>query len=98
MLVIHICLFVSLSFALDPFVFYNFEVSYITASPLGVPQQVCSSDLSLLPCLLYFHFQSHLLSLLSTKLFMWGCSVFINEIWVAFSFCKVSVFSSRSSE
>ncbi|KAJ7952469.1 monocopper oxidase-like protein SKU5 [Quillaja saponaria] len=36
----HICLFVSLCFAEDPFVFYNFEVSYITASPLGVPQQV----------------------------------------------------------
>ncbi|KAF3448384.1 hypothetical protein FNV43_RR09097 [Rhamnella rubrinervis] len=39
-LVIHICLFVSLCFALDPFVSYNFEVSYINASPLGVLQQV----------------------------------------------------------
>ncbi|EXB54466.1 Monocopper oxidase-like protein SKU5 [Morus notabilis] len=38
--VIHICLLVSFSFAADPYVFYNFEVSYITASPLGVPQQV----------------------------------------------------------
>ncbi|CAH2071447.1 unnamed protein product [Thlaspi arvense] len=27
-------------FAADPYSFYNFEVSYITASPLGVPQQV----------------------------------------------------------
>ncbi|KAG2331462.1 hypothetical protein Bca52824_002642 [Brassica carinata] len=26
--------------AADPYAFYNFEVSYITASPLGVPQQV----------------------------------------------------------
>ncbi|CAF2125275.1 monocopper oxidase-like protein SKU5 [Brassica rapa] len=26
--------------AADPYSFYNFEVSYITASPLGVPQQV----------------------------------------------------------
>ncbi|XP_062146767.1 monocopper oxidase-like protein SKU5 [Alnus glutinosa] len=37
---IHITLFVSLCFAGDPFVTYDFEVSYITASPLGVPQQV----------------------------------------------------------
>jgi len=35
-----ICLFVTLSSAADPFAFYDFEVSYITASPLGVPQQV----------------------------------------------------------
>ncbi|KAJ0250249.1 Monocopper oxidase-like protein SKU5 [Hirschfeldia incana] len=28
------------SSAADPYSFYNFEVSYITASPLGVPQQV----------------------------------------------------------
>lgn len=41
---IHIALFVSLCRADDPFVSYEFEVSYITASPLGVPQQVCSSD------------------------------------------------------
>lgn len=47
MLVIHIFLLASLSFAADPFVFYNFEVSYITASPLGVSQQVCSPDLSM---------------------------------------------------
>ncbi|GLT70434.1 hypothetical protein SLA2020_425150, partial [Shorea laevis] len=38
--VIHITLFVSLCFAGDPFVSYDFVVSYITASPLGVPQQV----------------------------------------------------------
>ncbi|EOA20246.1 hypothetical protein CARUB_v10000546mg [Capsella rubella] len=31
---------ISLCFAADPYSFYNFEVSYITASPLGVPQQV----------------------------------------------------------
>ncbi|XVF10789.1 hypothetical protein REPUB_Repub07fG0213500 [Reevesia pubescens] len=37
---IHIALLLSLSFAEDPFVFYDFDVSYITASPLGVPQQV----------------------------------------------------------
>ncbi|KAG9149295.1 hypothetical protein Leryth_003268 [Lithospermum erythrorhizon] len=29
-----------LCFAEDPTASYNFEVSYITASPLGVPQQV----------------------------------------------------------
>ncbi|KAL0324435.1 UNVERIFIED_CONTAM: Monocopper oxidase-like protein SKU5 [Sesamum calycinum] len=39
-LVIHICLLLGLSFAEDPFVNYEFVVSYITASPLGVPQQV----------------------------------------------------------
>ncbi|PPD82428.1 hypothetical protein GOBAR_DD20643 [Gossypium barbadense] len=37
---IHIALLSSSCFAADPFVFYDFEVSYITASPLGVPQQV----------------------------------------------------------
>ncbi|KAL2471997.1 Monocopper oxidase-like protein SKU5 [Abeliophyllum distichum] len=40
LLVIHICLLLGLSFAEDPFANYNFVVSYITASPLGVPQQV----------------------------------------------------------
>ncbi|KAM7531153.1 hypothetical protein LguiB_034563 [Lonicera macranthoides] len=35
-----IFLLVSFCFAEDPFVNYEFEVSYITASPLGVPQQV----------------------------------------------------------
>ncbi|CAM9002419.1 unnamed protein product [Rhodiola kirilowii] len=36
------CLFMlaSICLALDPFVSYEFKVSYITASPLGVPQQV----------------------------------------------------------
>ncbi|KAK8658192.1 hypothetical protein V6N13_036404 [Hibiscus sabdariffa] len=37
---VHIALLLNSCFAEDPFVFYNFEVSYITASPLGVPQQV----------------------------------------------------------
>lgn len=37
---IHISLFLSLCSAEDPFVNYQFVVSYITASPLGVPQQV----------------------------------------------------------
>ncbi|KAF4404100.1 hypothetical protein G4B88_014556 [Cannabis sativa] len=40
LVVINACLFVSLCFAADPTVFHDFEVSYITASPLGVPQQV----------------------------------------------------------
>ncbi|XP_052209676.1 monocopper oxidase-like protein SKU5 [Diospyros lotus] len=39
-LFIYISLFTALSLAEDPFVNYDFEVSYITASPLGVPQQV----------------------------------------------------------
>lgn len=30
----------SFSLAGDPYVSYDFKVSYITASPLGVPQQV----------------------------------------------------------
>jgi len=38
--VIYICFFTSLCFADDPFVNFDFVVSYITASPLGVPQQV----------------------------------------------------------
>lgn len=45
---IHICLFVSLCYAEDPTSRQEFEVSYITASPLGVPQQVwfsCSLSL-----------------------------------------------------
>ncbi|KAJ9706830.1 hypothetical protein PVL29_002012 [Vitis rotundifolia] len=37
---IHIALLLSFCFAEDPFVHFDFEVSYITASPLGVPQQV----------------------------------------------------------
>ncbi|XP_027110489.1 monocopper oxidase-like protein SKS1 [Coffea eugenioides] len=37
---IHIAILFSLSFAADPFAFFDFEVSYTTASPLGVPQQV----------------------------------------------------------
>ncbi|TYH97537.1 hypothetical protein ES332_A12G249800v1 [Gossypium tomentosum] len=37
---INIALLSSSYFLADPFVFYDFEVSYITASPLGVPQQV----------------------------------------------------------
>ncbi|GAV73650.1 Cu-oxidase domain-containing protein/Cu-oxidase_2 domain-containing protein/Cu-oxidase_3 domain-containing protein [Cephalotus follicularis] len=37
---IHIALFSSLCFAGDPFVSYELKLSYITASPLGVPQQV----------------------------------------------------------
>ncbi|KAH9678343.1 Monocopper oxidase-like protein SKS1 [Citrus sinensis] len=37
---IHIALFSSLCFAEDDTIFYDFKVSYITASPLGVPQQV----------------------------------------------------------
>ncbi|GAB2274120.1 Monocopper oxidase-like protein sku5, variant 2 [Dionaea muscipula] len=39
-LVAHISLLVTFSSAADPFVYYDFVVSYITASPLGVPQQV----------------------------------------------------------
>ncbi|KAF5731074.1 putative multicopper oxidase [Tripterygium wilfordii] len=37
---IYIVLFSSLCFAADPTVSYDFKVSYTTASPLGVPQQV----------------------------------------------------------
>ncbi|KAJ0239770.1 Monocopper oxidase-like protein SKS1 [Hirschfeldia incana] len=33
-------LLTGVSFAADPFVSYDFKVSYLTASPLGVPQQV----------------------------------------------------------
>lgn len=42
--------FLGLCSAEDPFAFYDFEVSYITASPLGVEQQVCTPDLSFTSC------------------------------------------------
>lgn len=35
-----IALFFTLCFAADPFANFELEYSYITASPLGVPQQV----------------------------------------------------------
>lgn len=64
-LIIHICVFVSFCFAADPFVNYNFEVSYITASPLGVPQQV----LFLIPQIsLFFYFLFFLCFFLSLSL------------------------------
>ncbi|KAE8710661.1 L-ascorbate oxidase-like protein [Hibiscus syriacus] len=37
---LYIALFSTLCLADDPYVFYDFKVSYITTSPLGVPQQV----------------------------------------------------------
>ncbi|KAI3792341.1 hypothetical protein L2E82_06218 [Cichorium intybus] len=40
LLFVYISLFLSFAFAEDPTVSYKFEFSYITASPLGVPQQV----------------------------------------------------------
>ncbi|KAJ4706214.1 Monocopper oxidase-like protein SKU5 [Melia azedarach] len=39
-ILITVALFSSFCFAGDPYVFYDFGVSYIAASPLGVPQQV----------------------------------------------------------
>lgn len=39
-LLIHIALFSSFSLAADPTVSYDFKLSYITVSPLGVPQKV----------------------------------------------------------
>ncbi|CAA2965970.1 monocopper oxidase SKU5 [Olea europaea subsp. europaea] len=40
LLFINICLLLGSSYSEDPSFSYEFEVSYITASPLGVPQQV----------------------------------------------------------
>ncbi|KAK8990699.1 hypothetical protein GQ457_11G030330 [Hibiscus cannabinus] len=40
LLLLHIALLSTLCFADDPYVFYDFKLSYITVSPLGVPQQV----------------------------------------------------------
>ncbi|TYK00284.1 monocopper oxidase-like protein SKS1 [Cucumis melo var. makuwa] len=37
---IFIAIFPSFTFAGDPYVFYDFRISYITASPLGIAQQV----------------------------------------------------------
>ncbi|GMH09512.1 hypothetical protein Nepgr_011353 [Nepenthes gracilis] len=40
LLAVQISLIVTFCLAADPFVYYDFDVSYITVSPLGVPQQV----------------------------------------------------------
>jgi len=45
---INIFFLLTLSSAEDAFVPYDFEVSYITASPLGVPQQVFLLSLTIL--------------------------------------------------
>jgi len=59
-LLIHIALLSTLSLAADPTVSYDFKLSYITVSPLGVPQKVPLDSL----CRLYlFHF---------LKLCSWG--------------------------
>lgn len=42
---VHIALFSGLCFAADPFVNFELTYSFITASPLGVPQQVWVFDL-----------------------------------------------------
>lgn len=73
---IHIALLLSFCFAEDPFVHFDFEVSYITASPLGVPQQVCSSDLSV------FYF----LPLVSLDLLTRVWFIFMNGSWVGLRF------------
>jgi hypothetical protein len=65
---------------------YDFEVSYITASPLGVPQQVCLSDL--------FLFLEYLLSV---KFFIWVGLMFMDDKWVGFRFLEVLIFSARST-
>lgn len=53
---VHIALLPSLCFAADPTIFYDFRFSYITVSPLGVPQQVHLLTLS--HTLLVFCFSS----------------------------------------
>jgi hypothetical protein len=41
--------------AADPFAFFDWDVTYMTASPLGVPQQVGASlPISLLPHSIFF--------------------------------------------
>ncbi|KAK8606497.1 hypothetical protein V6N13_030778 [Hibiscus sabdariffa] len=39
LLLLHIALLSTLCAADDPYVFYDFKLSYITISPLGVPQR-----------------------------------------------------------
>lgn len=45
--IIGVSLLLGVALAADPYVYYDWTVSYITAAPLGVKQQVCYS-------LLYF--------------------------------------------
>lgn len=59
---INVSLLLTFTYAADPFAFYNFEVSYITASPLGVPQQV--------PFFLFFFFSR---SVAFCFFWMWVC-------------------------
>lgn len=77
-----IALFVTLSSAADPFAFFNFEVSYITASPLGVPQQVCFLWI-LFPSSIFFPVLGGLFSLMAD-----GFVLDFKNAWI---------FSSRSS-
>lgn len=66
-------------FSADPFVFYEFTVSYITASPLGIKQQVLRfSDLSF-SCHLV---SSCLTSYLKQQVFRCFCFSFLFYLWV----------------
>lgn len=64
LLLVHIGLLLGSCNADDPFVFYDFKVSYITASPLGVPQQVCAQiSCSVFPVSISFVLHLSVLSL-----------------------------------
>jgi len=75
--VLHISIFLSSSLAADPYAYYDFEVSYITASPLGVPQQVI------------FIFPRSCISLWIFLAF-WERSSFIFESWVLLKLLRQS--------
>lgn len=92
LLIIHISLLVSFCFAGDPFVNYEFEVTYITASPLGVPQPVCPSDLS--PP---FYIPALSLSL-SVYFLKWVYFIFVDVKWVGFCSLKFGLFGFRSTQ
>ena len=71
-----VSLLVSYSSAGDPSVYYDFEVSYITASPLGVPQQVIS--IPYIFNLTHYANFTRFLCVFS----IWASSILIVEYWV----------------
>lgn len=79
---ISIAIFPSFSFAGDPYVFYDFRISYITASPLGIPQRV--SFLSFVLLTLLFSFLFFCLGLMKCAVDFWFWRLFLLLIWVSF--------------
>lgn len=107
-LLLPICLFATFSSAADPFAFFDFEVSYITASPLGVPQQVCfpwillpSAIFFLKLCCFFFPVLGALFRCMADGLVLDFESVWIfccRSSWYADMFCRNRVHCSNWAE